>query len=59
MVVEGVNALSSVRKLSKKYSVEMPIVSGVNVVIKENADPAAVVKSLLERSKIQNYFVLN
>jgi len=51
MVVEGINALPAAVKLSKKYGVEMPIVSAVDKVINHGADPREVVFGLMAREK--------
>lgn len=51
MVVEGINALPAAMKLAKQYRVEMPIVSAVNAIIKENAKPADIVYDLMNRDK--------
>ncbi len=39
MVVEGINALPAAMELSKKYEVNMPIISAVNSVINEGKSP--------------------
>lgn len=51
MVVEGINALPAAMKLSKQYSVELPIISAVNAVINHNANPEKTVASLMQREK--------
>lgn len=49
MVVEGINALYAVTELSKKYRVNMPIISAVNEIINGGADPRQIVSQLMER----------
>ena len=49
MVVEGVNALPAAIKLAKKYNVEMPIVSSVNMIISEGIKPKEVLAKLMGR----------
>ena len=51
MVVEGINALPAAMKLSKHYSVELPIIFAVNEVINHNADPEKTVAALMQREK--------
>lgn len=51
MVVEGINALPAAMELSEEYDVPMPIMSGVNQIIKEGRDPKNVVKELMGREK--------
>ncbi len=51
MVVEGINALPAAMELARRYQVEMPIVEGVNAVIKQGADPADAVRTLMERDR--------
>lgn len=51
MVVEGVNALPAAMILSERYSIEMPIVAGVNEIINAGKDPAVVVRELMTRRK--------
>ena len=51
MTVEGVCATEAAHKLSKKYNIEMPIVSAAYRVLFENADPRAEVLSLMTRDK--------
>lgn len=55
MVVEGMNALPAAIDLAKKYGVEMPIISAVNDVVSNGANPGDVVGSLMTREyKIEN-----
>lgn len=51
MVVEGINALPAAIELAARYHVEMPIVDGVNAVIKQGVDPASAVRALMERDR--------
>ncbi|MBQ8621496.1 MAG: glycerol-3-phosphate cytidylyltransferase [Oscillospiraceae bacterium] len=51
MVVEGIYALPAAVKLAKRYRVEMPLVSAVNAVINEGADPKEAVCELMNRHK--------
>ena len=49
MVVEGMNALPSALGLAEKYGVELPIISAVNDIVNNNADPSEVVEKLMTR----------
>ena len=49
MVVEGINALPAAISLSKKYSVEMPIVKTVDDVINGRVDVSEAIKTLMSR----------
>ena len=49
MVVEGIHALNAAMILMEKYQVEMPIVTAVNAVVNNGADPRAEVLRLMER----------
>ena len=51
MVVEGINALPAAMKLIEKYHVEMPIISMVDAVVKEETDPRSAVAALMSRDK--------
>ncbi len=51
MVVEGINALPAAMKLSKQYSVELPIISAVNAVINHNANPEKLLRHLCSERK--------
>lgn len=51
MVVEGVNALPAAMELSRRYGVELPIISAVNAVVNGGADPAETVMALMAREK--------
>lgn len=49
MVVEGLNTLPAAIKLKEKYNVDMPIVSGIDMIINKGLDPKDVVDSLFNR----------
>lgn len=49
MVVEGMNALPSAMEIAKKYGVDIPIISAVNEIVANGANPADVVASLMTR----------
>lgn len=49
MVVEGYHALEAALELSRKYSVEMPIVSAVNDVINNGVPPVTAIRALMTR----------
>lgn len=51
MVVEGVYSAKAAYKLSRKYGVEMPIVSVVNQVLFEDLNAAEGMKMLLTRNR--------
>lgn len=51
MVVEGINALPAAMELAERYGVELPIISAVNAVVNEGADPSETVKMLMARDK--------
>jgi len=51
MVVEGVNALPAALQLAERYGVEMPIVSGVNAVVRGDMTPAQMGRALMTRDK--------
>lgn len=51
MVVEGVNALPAVMQLMQRYDIDMPIVTAVNAVVNEGADPKEIVIRLMSRDK--------
>ena len=51
MVVEGINAIPAAMELSKRYSVELPIIFAVNDVINHGADPRKAVIELMTRDK--------
>jgi len=50
MVIEGVTTARSAFELSKKYSVEMPIIEQIHAILYENKDPVAAVHDLMTRS---------
>ena len=50
MVVEGVKSAFSIKKLSEKYEIEMPICDSVFKVLYENADPVEEVNTLMTRN---------
>ena len=49
MVVEGLNALPAVLRLSKKYDVQMPIIEAVNAVVANKIKASEVVQLLMSR----------
>lgn len=51
MVVEGINAIPAAVAFADKYNVDMPIVRAVDAIVNHQADPRAVVASLMERDK--------
>jgi len=51
MVVEGVNALPAVMQLMQRYDIDMPIVTAVNAVVNEGANPKETVACLMGRDK--------
>ena len=51
MVVEGINALEPAMKLSKKYDIELPIISSVYSVIYEHAPLSDTLYGLMKREK--------
>lgn len=51
MVVEGINAIPAALALSKRYGVEMPIVTAVDAIINHSANPSETVKELMGRDK--------
>lgn len=51
MVVEGVNALPAVMQLMQRYDIDMSIVTAVNAVVNEGADPKEIVTRLMSRDK--------
>mgnify|MGYP001172288598 FL=1 len=50
MVVEGVKSAFSIKRLSEKYEIEMPICDSVFRVLYENADPINEVNTLMTRN---------
>lgn len=58
MVVEGVYSAKSAIKLSRKYTVELPIIEQVNEILFEGRDPKeAVAKLMLRDSKLENSLI--
>jgi len=50
MVVEGVATAKAAFDLSKKYNVEMPVVTEIYKVLYENKDPKTAARDLMTRS---------
>ena len=50
MVVEGVKSAFSIKRLSEKYEIEMPICDSVYKVLYENTDPVEEVNTLMTRN---------
>ena len=50
MVIEGVKSAFSIKSLSEKYEIEMPICNSVFKVLYENADPVSEVNALMTRN---------
>lgn len=51
MIVEGINAIPAALALSRRYGVEMPIVTAVDAIINHSAEPSETVKELMSRDK--------
>ena len=51
MVVEGVNALPAAMQLAERHGVDMPIVMGVNAVVRGEMTPAEMGYALMTRDK--------
>ena len=51
MVVEGIHALPAAMRLSRRYHVEMPIVSAVNDIVNGGVDPKEAAAALMNRDK--------
>ncbi|MBE6778297.1 MAG: NAD(P)H-dependent glycerol-3-phosphate dehydrogenase [Ruminococcaceae bacterium] len=51
MVVEGIHALPAAIKLAQQYGVDMPLISAVDRVVNQGADPAATVHQLMSRQR--------
>jgi len=51
MVVEGINAIPAAMRLKEIYAVELPIISAVNEVVNNAADPRQTVMGLMGRNK--------
>ena len=50
MVVEGVKSAFSIKSLSEKFKIEIPICNSVYRVLYENADPIKEVNALMTRN---------
>ena len=48
---KGINAIPAAVAFADKYNVDMPIVRAVDAIVNHQADPRAVVASLMERDK--------
>ena len=59
MVVEGVYAARSAKRLAEKHGVELPIVNEVVKVLFENKDPAEAVRDLMVRDTVLEIRDLN
>lgn len=51
MVVEGIHAIPAALRLSKRYNVDLNIISAVDAVINHGADPEQSVAALMQRRK--------
>ena len=51
MVVEGINSLPAAVCLMKKYNVDMPIISDVNMIVNEDANPLMIADGLMNRQQ--------
>ena len=51
MVVEGINAIPPVLKLSERYNVELPICRAVDAIVNGGRDARETVKELMLRDK--------
>ena len=51
MVVEGVNALPAAMQLAERYGVDMPLVRGVNAVVRGEMTPTEAMVALMTRDK--------
>ena len=57
MVVEGLNALGAATALARKYGVEMPLIKGVDAIVRRGAPPRVVVEELMRRElKTETWF---
>ena len=59
MVVEGVKSAFSIKRLSEKYEIEMPICDSVYKVLYEDADPVEEVNTLMTRNLKSESFYLS
>ena len=57
MIAEGVITAYSIKKLSEKFNIEMPICSAVYNVLYENADPVKEVDVLMSRDLKSESFI--
>ena len=58
MVVEGVKSAYSIKSLSEKYEIEMPICDSVFKVLYENSDPVEEVNNLMTRNlKSESFYI--
>jgi glycerol-3-phosphate dehydrogenase (NAD(P)+) len=55
MVVEGVYAAKSAKKLADKYDVKMPIIEVVNMVLFDNLSAKEAVRELMLRDKTMEH----
>lgn len=55
MVVEGVNALPAAMQLARRYQVSMPIVTGVDAVVRGTISPADMALMLMTRDKTSEF----
>lgn len=51
MVVEGINAIPAAMKLAERYGVDMPLITAVDAVVNNGADPGETVRALMTREK--------
>ncbi|MDO4961329.1 MAG: NAD(P)H-dependent glycerol-3-phosphate dehydrogenase [Eubacteriales bacterium] len=56
MVVEGINAIPAILKLSDKYKVELPICNAIDAIVNKGADTHETVKLLMMRDKKNERF---
>ena len=59
MVVEGVESAFSIKSLSEKYKIEMPICDSVYKVLYKDANPIEEVQSLMTRNLKSESFNLS
>lgn len=50
MVVEGMNALPAAIALCERFSMDMPLINAVRLIVNEHAQPSDVVRELMNRS---------
>lgn len=58
MVVEGINVLPSAIEMSKKYNINLPIISSVNEIIANGKEPKDVQASLLSMPATREFRIL-